>query len=314
MATPISWFNKKSHYADKHRSVGIFVPTNEIISNDHKNYSVQWQEYIVKRHSLQDIYYDNWFRCITTTKLLSDYDVYWFNGKTTNSFLSGLVYYYLHLKEKNFLDPLKYHMLSKDKFYQLINFHHYKMNSPHTLVFNIDKCKIARYVEIAKSSIRFPMIVKGPKWARGDEVFMAQNVAELESLMEIYSGQTILVQEFIYNEWDIRVITIGEKFIWSVHRRNPSGFKNNTSQGAQVSKVEIPTHIQQQCLNFAKKMKLDISGVDIILKWEDVYYIEFNDMPDYNPFQEVVGKDFDHEILHHIHDTIQRDNKNNDNI
>ena len=192
-------------------------------------------------------------------------------------------------------------MTSKDKFYQLLNFHNYEMRSPYTIVYYIQKEKIDMYLDISKSKIRFPMIVKWPKGARWDQVFLAQNIEKLRSLLEIYIGCTVMVQEFIQNKGDIRVVIIGNKCVGSVLRRNLTWFKHNVSEWAIASYYNLPEEIQNECIAFTKKMKLDISWVDVMIINGRTFYIEFNDMPDYHPFEDVLGVDFDHEIIQHAH-------------
>lgn len=128
-------------------------------------------------------------------------------------------------------------------------------------------------LSIANSKWKFPVIVKGSGGDRGTRVFKANNLNELEKLVrelrrtEIEEGKRYMLQEFIENDGDFRVLVLGDRVLGVMKRvgsREGGEFRNNFSTGGKVEVTDLPQEIKQLAIEAAKVCGLMVAGVDIM--------------------------------------------------
>jgi RimK family alpha-L-glutamate ligase len=156
----------------------------------------------------------------------------------------------------------------------------------------------------------FPVILKGSA-SKGTRVFRANNIEELEKLVreqrktEIEEGRRYMLQEWIENEGDFRVLVLGEKVL-GVMKRSRMGkneFRNNFSLGGKVEVAELPQKVKQMAVRAAKFCGIMVAGVDIIIdkkaKSNDEKYkiLEVNKGPQFTGFMKATGIDTPAEIV-----------------
>ena len=134
----------------------------------------------------------------------------------------------------------------------------------------------------------YPCIVKASNTSRGRDNFLVNNRQELEGALGTLEGRRALIQEFIPNDGDYRVITFKGKILLVIERKRPEGSDshlNNTSQGA-VAKVvpldTVPAEIIRKCTLITEALGRDFTGIDIIKNSEDpndYRCLEINNMP-----------------------------------
>ena len=93
-------------------------------------------------------------------------------------------------------------------------------------------------------------------------MFKADNLNELEKLVrdlrksETEEGRRYMLQEYIENKGDYRVLILGEKVLGVMkrYRKDRQDFRNNFSMGGEVEVAELPPEIknwrlkQQRCV------------------------------------------------------------------
>lgn len=114
----------------------------------------------------------------------------------------------------------------------------------------------------------FPMVVKGVSATRGQDNYLAKNVNELNKLFTDNPDTAFLMQEFIPNDGDYRILVCGKEAKLAMYRQATDGkHTNNTSQGGQASLVAIsdiaPTIIKD-CILAAKVFNRDFAGTPTI--------------------------------------------------
>jgi len=157
----------------------------------------------------------------------------------------------------------------------------------------------------------FPIILKGSGGDRGTRVFKADNLKELEKLVrklrksETEEGKRYLLQEYIPNDGDFRVLVLGEKVLGVMKRssQNKDEFRNNYSAGGAVEVADLPEEIKQLAVKAAKVCGLAVAGVDVAFRSFDVnkpVIWEVNKGPQFKGFMKATGIDVPKEIVKYL--------------
>jgi len=148
--------------------------------------------------------------------------------------------------------------------------------------------------------------VKGSGGDRGMRVFKADNLEKLEKLVrelrktETQDGKRYMLQEFIENDGDYRVLILGEKVLGVMRRfRNDKNeFRNNFSAGGGVEISDLPEGIKKKAIEAAKVCQIMVAGVDVMVRNDGSYVIlEVNKGPQFWGFMKATGIDVPKEIV-----------------
>jgi RimK family alpha-L-glutamate ligase len=154
----------------------------------------------------------------------------------------------------------------------------------------------------------FPVIVKGSGGDRGTRVFKADNLDELEKLIrnlrksETDEGKRYMLQEYIPNDGDYRVLVLGKKVLGVMKRSSQTEgeFRNNYSAGGKVEVAELPERITQLAVRAAEVCGLMVAGVDVAFRDNDLsrpVIWEVNKGPQFKGFMKATGIDVPAEIV-----------------
>lgn len=157
----------------------------------------------------------------------------------------------------------------------------------------------------------FPIILKGSGGDRGTRVFKADNLKQMEKLVrklrtsETKEGKRYMIQEYIENDGDYRVLVLGEKVLGVMKRAsaNKKEFRNNYSAGGTVVVAELPEEIKQLAVKAAKVCGLAVAGVDVAFRDFDMkkpVIWEVNKGPQFNGFMKATGIDVPMEIVKYL--------------
>ena len=164
------------------------------------------------------------------------------------------------------------------------------------------------YLYEKSKDLVFPLIIKGSGGDRGTRVFKVDNLVEMEKLVrdlrksETDEGKRYMLQEYIPNDGDFRVLVLGEKVLGVMKRSSQSvaEFKNNYSAGGKVEVAELPEEIKQLALKAAKVCGLAVAGVDVAFRDNDLkkpIIWEVNKGPQFKGFMQATGIDVPAEIV-----------------
>jgi len=160
-----------------------------------------------------------------------------------------------------------------------------------------------------REQLSFPVILKGSSGDRGTNVFKIDNMKQLEKKIrqlrkiEIEGGKRYMLQEFIPNDGDYRILVLGNKVLGAMKRTSKNfnkEFRNNFSVGGRVEVVEIPESIKKLAIKAAKVCGLLVAGVDVVYRNGDVkkpVVWEVNKGPQFWGFMEATGIDVPKEII-----------------
>jgi glutathione synthase/RimK-type ligase-like ATP-grasp enzyme len=134
----------------------------------------------------------------------------------------------------------------------------------------------------------YPLIMKGVQASRGNDNYLIkdrQSVSQTLALTDDEDGPWFVVQGFVPNDGDYRIIVMGDEVTYAIHRKSQSeSHLNNTSKGGaaqQIDPSELPAEVIAQCVKLSKLLRREITGVDMIqhTKTGEFYLLEINNMP-----------------------------------
>ncbi len=152
----------------------------------------------------------------------------------------------------------------------------------------------------------FPLILKINPSRQGRRVFKINSPAELENTIN-KSGEAVsfVIREFIPNDGDIRVFTIGYRAVGAMKRTPKKGdFRANISQGGSGEKLDLAKHpkIKKLAEAAARITKTEIAGVDIILhqKTRQPYILEVNPGPQFTGLEKYTKLNIAQEMIRYF--------------
>jgi len=145
--------------------------------------------------------------------------------------------------------------------------------------------------EYGVKKIGYPLILKGSKGDRRTQVFKLFNDEswlkgwDMFEYKERYENQRYMLQEYIENDRDYRVMVVGGKALGVMERaagENPR-LKN------VFNKTELPEEVLEKAVEAARVCGIAIAGVDVVFKKgeKEPYFWEVNRAPNYSRFEEV---------------------------
>ena len=152
-------------------------------------------------------------------------------------------------------------------------------NWPHTFYGNIDEM-IRRFPEFGGKAI-----MKDNEGSKGRLNFLVESVAEVSNIQKQYPDKRFVLQEFIPNSGDLRVLVFNGKPVLVIERKGVDGSHlNNTSQGgaAQIVSIEsISSEVIDICIKAASAARLQVAGVDVMFDSANgkPYLLEVNNAP-----------------------------------
>ncbi len=135
--------------------------------------------------------------------------------------------------------------------------------------------------EKPNTNLDYPLVAKDLLGKGGAGVSMINNKKELTHLSKNKGSAEYLLQEFIPNKFDWRILVIGDTAIYGCKRvrQENESFRNNVKLGAKEVLGEPSQEVKNIALKAAKVMNLPIAGVDIIENNGKAYIIEINRSP-----------------------------------
>jgi len=196
--------------------------------------------------------------------------------------------YFLKLKQKKFFNDNLLGMNFGNKLLPTVFAASEGILVPKTVYFssNLIKQNIKFLVEF----LGFPFIMKSLNSKLGQGVFMIRSLGQVEVIKKKYRNDEFIFQEFIENEYTLRVITLDYKVSSAKSRAvKESSTRDFNSLGiAEKEKVipleKLPLQIIKASEKIAKFKKANISGLDYLIRKKDhkAFFIELNFSPGLN--------------------------------
>lgn len=174
-------------------------------------------------------------------------------------------------------------------------------------------------LEIELKKWRFPLIVKLSQGGRhGMGTFFLKtesDFSELKTRLEkrrekaVELGKTpisyrgFLIQEYITNDGDYRVMTVGYKCIGGFKRQmKVEKLVLNQSEGRSEGIKDLPADVVELAERAAKVLGVEVAGTDLIrsTKTGEIYIVEVNEAPQFKVFEKRTGVNVAKLILEHL--------------
>jgi len=174
---------------------------------------------------------------------------------------------------------------SKNKLTQYWRFWEAGLPFPATVFGAGEHSRSAALDRIETLPFSFPMILKGVDASRGQDNYLVQSLEELRSIYTQHPDTAFLMQEFLPNEGDYRVIVAGNEARFAMYRTAIEGkHTNNTSQGGKATLVavsDLPKQIIDDCIMAAQVFNREFAGVDVVIRKDTGahYFFEVNRSP-----------------------------------
>jgi ribosomal protein S6--L-glutamate ligase len=141
-----------------------------------------------------------------------------------------------------------------------------------------------------------PLVVKLLEGTQGKGVVLAETQKAAESLIDAFRDldANFLVQEFIKEAGgaDIRAFVIGDKVVAAMIRQAKEGeFRSNLHRGGTAALVKLTPQERSTAVRAARKMGLNVSGVDLLRSNNGPVVMEVNSSPGLRGIEETTGKD-----------------------
>ncbi|EKE06714.1 MAG: hypothetical protein ACD_18C00296G0002 [uncultured bacterium] len=248
-------------------------------------------------------------------KKIEDYDVYFFRHTEKHWEDVNLINNYLekyfaenNLKKPIIIDPLvSFGRFAHDhKANQMVILSQAGVSVPKTIYGSIDFLR-----KIAVKKFDFPLVIKGTKGDRKTQVFVVNNKEEFDSkmdeleLVEKRFENKYMLQEYIVNSEDYRVMVLGDKVLGVMKRKvgNIPNVKN------EFEKADLSVEVKNLCVKASQACGVAIAGVDVVFRNNDVFsqplFYEVNKTPIYKKFGEYLEIDVAEEIVKFLRDVKQ---------
>jgi ribosomal protein S6--L-glutamate ligase len=159
--------------------------------------------------------------------------------------------------------------------------------------------------EIIKAVKGPPVVIKLLEGTQGIGVVLAETMSSAKSVIEAFRGANvnILVQEFIKEAGgeDIRVLVVGGKAVAAMKRRGAADeFRSNLHRGGSAEVIRITPEERSTAVRAAKRMGLNVCGVDLLRSNHGPVIMEVNSSPGLKGIETATGKDIAGQIIDFI--------------
>lgn len=189
---------------------------------------------------------------------------------------------YLEIKKIPFIDNYHASTRERNKLIQMFLLAINGINIPRTYYTPVyDTKKIRNAVRF----LQFPIVIKLTYKERGEGVFLARDIKKLQQMLEKNKEQEIILQEYLDNDFDYRILVLGHrtKLGETRTRTNKKEFRNNACKGAVerfFPAEEVPNDMKKISEQSSRIMNIQVCGVDIIRSRKGkLHVIEVNFSP-----------------------------------
>lgn len=147
-----------------------------------------------------------------------------------------------------------------------------------------------------------PVIVKLVESTHGEGVVIAETKKAARSVIQAFYSinAPILIQEFIEEAGgaDIRAFVVGGRVVGAMKRQSlGEDFRSNIHQGGAGEKIILDQNEKKLAVKAAKKLGLELAGVDLVRSNRGPLVIEVNSSPGLEGIEKATGKDIASRII-----------------
>ncbi|HEU4914335.1 MAG TPA: hypothetical protein VFT16_02920 [Candidatus Saccharimonadales bacterium] len=131
----------------------------------------------------------------------------------------------------------------------------------------------------------YPFVIKDQNGKKGRLNYLVQNKEEALAALSTPGETEFVIQEYIPNDGDYRVLIMGGEIALIIHRQSEAGaYLNNTSQGGTaqlIDPAELDKSMLDDALRAAALDEVEVAGVDLMIDNRTCrhYIMEVNSSP-----------------------------------
>ena len=139
------------------------------------------------------------------------------------------------------------------------------------------------FIEQVIKEIGWPIVIKEAYGSFGEQVYLANDIDELKSIIDRIGYKDFLMQEFISSSKgrDIRINVIGNQVVASMLRENKNDFRSNISNGGTGENYKPSQDYVDIALKATKALGLSFAGVDVMFGENGPIICEVNSNPQF---------------------------------
>lgn len=150
-----------------------------------------------------------------------------------------------------------------------------------------------------------PLVVKVLEGTQGKGIVLAETQKAAETIIDAFRqlNANFLVQSFVKEAGgsDIRCFVIGEKVVAAMKRTAMQGeFRSNLHRGGSAELVKLSPGERATAVKAARKMGLNVAGVDILRSNNGPVVMEVNSSPGLEGIETITNKDVANMIIQFI--------------
>lgn len=134
------------------------------------------------------------------------------------------------------------------------------------------------FVEKVVEKLSFPIVVKEAHGSLGGQVYLCNDIEELQNIRKKLVYVPHLYQQFIDKSKgrDCRVIVVGGKVVAGYLRISKGDFRSNIELGGRGEKFDLPNSFIDLAESVADILHLDYCGIDLLINGDKPILCEVN--------------------------------------
>lgn len=153
----------------------------------------------------------------------------------------------------------------------------------------------------------FPIVVKLCFSSLGKGVFLAKNTNEFLSVINAHRSEKMLFQQFVATSIgvDVRIITVGKKYLCAMKRSSLSDFRSNAALGGTGEKFTPSDRFIAVAERVAEALDLDYMGIDLLFGSDgEPIFCEANSNAFFSLMESVSGVNVAKAYAEYMHKTV----------
>jgi glutathione synthase/RimK-type ligase-like ATP-grasp enzyme len=214
---------------------------------------------------------------------IKEFDLVWFKAWRNKPEMATAAADYLHHHNVKLIGGELAGSLSQSKLTQYVNLALAGLPVPNSWY---AKNSVTMLKVLRESKEAGPFIIKGIRSAMGQHNYLVDSFEELEEIIAANPTKEFIIQEYIPNDFDYRLLVLGGevKLVIKRTRQNQKSHVNNTSRGGEGELVNVGAFDKKLLVAAtaaAKALRREVAGVDIIIdkKTQEYYILEVNKEP-----------------------------------
>lgn len=219
---------------------------------------------------------------------LDSYDLVVLRGSVEKSYIANAICRLLDMRGTAYFNDFRQYG-SPNKLLQSVEFFRLGLPFPATLF-----CAGNTHLLKELKGRAFPYIVKAVNGSKGNDNYLIRSESDLQGALGEQTKTAYIVQDYIPNDRDYRLLQIGEDMHVIERRGSEGSHLNNLSQGGTLRSVDptaLPTAALDHARQLAEHYKMVLAGSDVILSTETgkYYFLEINSQPGWRTLEAYVA-------------------------